>query len=31
MSARHPVVFLVDVDNTPVDDGHVAADLTARR
>src|SRR5438445_11172480 len=27
MTARHPVVFLVDVDNTLVDNDHVAADL----
>ena len=27
MSTRHPVVFLVDVDNTLVDNDHIAADL----
>ena len=27
MTARHPVVFLVDVDNTLVDNDHIAADL----
>jgi FMN phosphatase YigB (HAD superfamily) len=27
MSARHPVVVLVDVDNTLIDNDHVAADL----
>jgi FMN phosphatase YigB (HAD superfamily) len=27
MTARHPVVFLVDVDNTLIDNDHIAADL----
>jgi len=27
MSAPHPVVFLVDVDNTLIDNDHIAADL----
>jgi len=27
VTARHPVVFLVDVDNTLVDNDHIAADL----
>jgi len=27
VSARHPVVFLVDVDNTLIDNDHIAADL----
>jgi len=27
MTARSPVVFLVDVDNTLVDDDHIATDL----
>jgi FMN phosphatase YigB (HAD superfamily) len=27
MIARHPVVFLVDVDNTLIDNDHIAADL----
>jgi len=27
VTARHPVVFLVDVDNTLIDNDHIAADL----